>query len=648
MFKNLGNAGGGGSGGGQGGGGSNKASSNESFSGTVDPTGLERAAKAAREIDSSPNARVALELVREQERTKQTEHESKTSEFRAYEAQQRAKNIEIQAEQQRKTLEKQAEYARGQELYRDKLERERQKDGIAMQAQAQRALKEEERKKDEESVMRQEAIRRKTFEYETALRQQADAAKAKAEAEGRIEQERRNHDLIMQQKRLELREARKTALESIRVATSSVGAGLSSFVTDRSKVANAVAGLSAAAVGIYFARSAATVVGGYVAARLGKPSLVRDTSRITLLSAVREPVSTARVVWRRTVGRSGSSGTSGTVGGGGAAAGKSAAEAVELAALDGVVLASATKSRLARIARATRNARQHGAPFRNILLTGPPGTGKTLFAKRLAQQSGLEYAIFTGGDLAPLGSAAVTELHKLFDWASATRKGLLLFIDEADAFLRTRGSAVGATEDTRNALNAFLYRTGQPSDRVMVMLATNRPHEFDEAASDRVDDVVPFHLPGERERREMLALYVGRLLHKAKTPVGLEKGTDWEEVWEEVVMKTEGFSGREVEKLVIGWQAAGYASPYARLSKDEAHVVLDDHVRQKKMKEQWAMSQQQHPHQYQTSVTTPDGGMSVGSRTTTTVAGRVGAGGVGREQSTTTLNEDGVRMYTSS
>lgn len=146
MFKNL----GGGQNSGQ-----NKPTSTESFSGSVDPTGLERAAKAAKEIDSSPNARMALDLVREQEKTKQSEFESKTAELRAYESQQRAKNIEIQAEQQRKTLEKQAEYARGQELYRDKLERERQKDALGMQLQAQRQMKEEERKKDEESVLRQ-------------------------------------------------------------------------------------------------------------------------------------------------------------------------------------------------------------------------------------------------------------------------------------------------------------------------------------------------------------------------------------------------------------------------------------------------------------------------------------------------------------
>lgn len=558
MFKNLGGANSG----------KNNAVSNESFSGTVDPTGLERAAKAARDLDSSPNARMALELVREQERTKQTEHESKTAELRAFESQQRAKNIEIQAEQQRRTLEKQAEYARGQELYRDKLERERQKDTMGMQIQAQRQLKEEERKKDEESVLRQEAIRRKTLEYETALRQQADSAKAKAEAEGRIEQERRNHDLIMQAKRLELRETRKTTLEGIKVATSSVGAGLSSFLSDRQKVSTTVGGLTAAAIGIYSARAAAGVMGGYLAARLGKPSLVRETSRITVTSALREPISTAGKLWQRL------------------AVSRDAERA-----LDGVVLASPTRTRLQRIARATKNARSHNAPFQNVLLTGPPGTGKTLFAKGLAKESGLEYAIFTGGDLAPLGASAVTELHKMFDWASTSKKGLLLFIDEADAFLRSRSSAMGATEDMRNALNAFLYRTGQPTNRFMLMMATNRPHEFDEAASDRVDDVVPFALPGPEQRRQMLDLYVNRLLRQGDVQVKMPGSEPWEEFWIEVISETESFSGREMEKLVIGWQAAGYGTPSAQLHVEDARQVLRDHVHQKGLKESWARSQ---------------------------------------------------------
>jgi len=48
---------------------------------------------------------------------------------------------------------------------------------------------------------------------------------------------------------------------------------------------------------------------------------------------------------------------------------------------------------------------------------------------------GLDYALMTGGDVAPLGANAVTKIHELFNWAGRSRKGLLLFIDEADAFL---------------------------------------------------------------------------------------------------------------------------------------------------------------------------------------------------------------------
>ena len=93
-------------------------------------------------------------------------------------------------------------------------------------------------------------------------------------------------------------------------------------------------------------------------ARLGKPSLVRETSRTSLRDALRAPIPTAR----RALGiRDGSADGSD--------------------ALEGVVLEPRLDERLRRVATATFNTKRNRAPFRHLLLHGPPGTGKTLFAK---------------------------------------------------------------------------------------------------------------------------------------------------------------------------------------------------------------------------------------------------------------------------
>jgi len=52
----------------------------------------------------------------------------------------------------------------------------------------------------------------------------------------------------------------------------------------------------------------------------------------------------------------------------------------------------------------------------------------------------MDFAIMTGGDVAPMGREGVSAIHKLFDWSSTSRRGLLLFVDEADAFLRKRAN----------------------------------------------------------------------------------------------------------------------------------------------------------------------------------------------------------------
>ena len=211
-----------------------------------------------------------------------------------------------------------------------------------------------------------------------------------------------------------------------------------------------------------------------------------------------------------------------------------------------------------------------------------------MFAKGLAQHSGLEFAILTGGDIAPLGRDAVTELHKLFDWAKTSRRGLLLFVDEADAFLQSRETSK-ISEDQRNALNAFLYRTGTESSNFMMVYASNQPSQFDGAILDRIDEMVDFDLPAKHERHKMIVMYIekyllnppGRWTKKVSTvDVGEEEIND-------VVDMTEGFSGRAISKLAIAWQAAAYGTEGAILDRDTFYKTVELHKKSMSTKEEW-------------------------------------------------------------
>jgi len=211
-----------------------------------------------------------------------------------------------------------------------------------------------------------------------------------------------------------------------------------------------------------------------------------------------------------------------------------------------------------------------------------------MFARNLAKHSGLEYAILTGGDIAPLGRDAVTELHKLFDWAKTSRKGVLLFVDEADAFLQSRETAK-ISEDQRNALNAFLFRTGTESSDFMMVYASNQPSQFDGAIMDRIDEMISFDLPEPEERKRMIVMYIEKYL--LNPPGGTSKKVTTVDIGDEeidyVVEQTEHFSGRAISKLAIAWQAAAYGTEGAVLEKEMLFKTLELHKKSMNLKEEW-------------------------------------------------------------
>ncbi|KAL3063778.1 hypothetical protein OYC64_000166 [Pagothenia borchgrevinki] len=523
-----------------------------------DPTGLERAAKAARELDKSRHAKEALSLARMQEQTVQLEHESKVKEYEAAVEQLKGEQIHLQAEERRKTLVEETKQNQARAQFQDKLARQRYDE----QLRQQQFLNEESLRKQEESVLKQESMRKSTIQHEMELRHKNDLLRIEAQSKAQAQVERENADLIREQIRLKAAEHRQTVLESIKTAGVVFGEGFRAFISDGDKVTATVAGLTLLAAGVYSARNATAVAGRFIESRLGKPSLVRETSRITVVEGIKHPITTTKRLRSRPQD-----------------------------ALEGVVLSANLEERVRDIAIATRNTRQNKGLYRNILMYGPPGTGKTLFAKKLALHSGMDYAIMTGGDVAPLGRDGVTAMHKVFDWASTSRRGVLLFVDEADAFLRKR-STEKISEDLRATLNAFLYRTGEQSNKFMLVLASNQPEQFDWAINDRIDEIVNFALPGQEERERLVRLYFDKfVLGPATTGRQRLKLTqfDYGQKCSEIAVRAEGMSGREISKLGVAWQAAAYSSEDGVLTEAMIDSRVKEAVKQHAQKMDWLL-----------------------------------------------------------
>ncbi|KAJ8755574.1 hypothetical protein K2173_022153 [Erythroxylum novogranatense] len=540
-----------------------------------DPTALERGAEALKEITSSSHAKKLFEVLKTQEATRQAELVARAAEFKAMQAQAETERQRVIYDEQKKLAQHQAQTKSQMLRYEDELARKR------MQAdnEYQRARNQELVKLQEESAIRQEQARRATEEQIQAQRRQTEREKAEieretikvramAEAEGRAHEAKLAEDVNRRMLIDRANAEREKWVAAINTTFDHIGGGLRAILTDQNKLVVAVGGVTALAAGIYTTREGAKVIWSYVDRILGQPSLIRESSR------GKYPWSGFFTRAMSSLSRIDNKGNSSTGRNG----------------FGDVILHPSLHKRIQQLSNATANTKSHHAPFRNMLFYGPPGTGKTMAARELAHRSGLDYALMTGGDVAPLGSQAVTKIHQLFDWAKKSPRGLLLFIDEADAFLCERNKSY-MSEAQRSALNALLFRTGDQSKDIVLALATNRPGDLDSAVADRIDEVLEFPLPGEEERLKLLKLYLEKYIAQAGSRP--RKSGGWiqnlfrrqqqrieirgltDDILKEAAAKTEGFSGREVAKLMASVQAAVYGSQDCVLDPTLFREVVD-------------------------------------------------------------------------
>ncbi|TYH61571.1 hypothetical protein ES332_D07G061700v1 [Gossypium tomentosum] len=181
-------------------------------------------------------------------------------------------------------------------------------------------------------------------------------------------------------------------------------------------------------------------------------------------------------------------------------------------------------------------------PCKGILLFGPPGTGKTMLAKAVATEAG---ANFINISMSSITSKWFGEGEKyvkaVFSLASKIAPSVI-FVDEVDSMLGRRENP-GEHEAMRKMKNEFMVnwdglRT-KDTERVLVLAATNRPFDLDEAVIRRLPRRLMVNLPDAANRAKILKVIL------AKEDLSPEVDFD------AVASMTDGYSGSDLKNLCV-------------------------------------------------------------------------------------------------
>lgn len=179
-------------------------------------------------------------------------------------------------------------------------------------------------------------------------------------------------------------------------------------------------------------------------------------------------------------------------------------------------------------------------PPKGILFFGPPGTGKTLIGKCIASQSKSTFFSISASSLTSKWIGNGEKMVRALFAVARVHQPSVVFIDEIDSLLTQRSET--EHESSRRLKTEFLVQldgaTTSEDDRILIVGATNRPQELDEAARRRLVKRLYVPLPEFEARKQIINNLLRSVRHNLI-----------EEDIVRIAEKSAGYSGADMTNL---------------------------------------------------------------------------------------------------